>query len=224
MTLSEIYSEIQQRAGDNSLTSTSMRLWVNLAIKQIAARFPWQWNLATKSTDTTTNGTAEITLPTDFKKMFSVRVGDASTTTEPNATEYSFVSYDMKNVDTDGNYYYLNPTNGTYGLIPTPATTGLPVYLKYYKIPDDLTDNVNDVPPFPSNYHELCIFFALKKFWEISDDFNKAIFYDREFENMLEAMLEDNRRSTGQLSRMRDVRELMADNQPKTLNAVELGR
>lgn len=205
MTLSEIRTEVMSRAGDNSLTSTQIDRWVNLAINQAASRGSFAWNIATKSTDTTTNGTREYALPSDFKRMISVKIGTASGTTEPNATELGFVRYEDK--DTGETGFYLNPSNDYYGILPTPSTTGLPIYLKYYQIPTALSATT-DEPPFPTNYHELVIYFALKKYWEVSDDFGKAVYYDREFENMIDQMKTDlMNRAVGSRPRMMDIRE-----------------
>ena len=102
--------------------------------------------------------------------------------------------------------YYLNPSNDYYGILPTPDAT-FPIYLKYYKIPTILSADT-DEPPFPDNYHELVIYFALKKYWEISDDFGKASYYDREFENMIDQMKNDlMNRAVGSRPRMTDIRE-----------------
>ena len=223
MILGQIRQETKDRAGDSSLSLTSIDLWVNLAIKQISERRDWLWNLTTKSTDTTTVDVAETSLPSDFKKMLGLRVGESAGTTEVDATDYSFVDYKSKNVSTAGNYYYLNPTNSKYGIIPTPNATGLPVYLKYWKIPVDISVST-DVPPFPENYHEAVVFFALKKYWESADDFSKSLYYNAEFENMVERMEKDNLRSTGHLTRVKDVRELVGIEHPQRLNSVELGR
>lgn len=215
--------EVQSRAADTSLTSTSIDLWLNLGIKQISRRADWPWNTSTKSTDTTTNGTAEIALPTDFLRMQSVRLGAGTTATEPNATECSFVDYKQKNVFTQGPYYYINPTNAKYGLIPTPTTTGLPVYLRYYNIPSDVSDT-NTTIPIPEPYHESLIFCALKKYWEATDDFEKALYYNAEFENIIERMkLDLLSPSTGKLSRMKDIRELVGRQDPQAPNVVSLG-
>jgi len=156
--------------------------------------------------------------------MIGVRVGDSAAATETNATEYSFIGYNNKNVYTSGELWYLDIEGSEYGLIPTPQTTGLPIFLKYYRIPAALTA-VTDEPPFPENYHELVIFFALKKYWEVSDDFQKVLFYDTEFENTIERMKNDLKvQATGDLGRMKDVRELRTEDQPQKINIVELGR
>lgn len=206
MQLSEIRTEIQARAQDTSLSSSQIDRWVNLAIYQAAARGAFPFSLTTKETDTTTASTTEYTLPTDFKRMLSVKIGDTSSGTEPDAVELGYVRYEDKDVD-GLTGYYLNPTNTKYGILPTPATSSLPIFLKYYKLPAELSATT-DEPPFPQNYHELVIFFALKKYWEISDDFGKAVYYDREFENMLDFMKADlMNRAVGSLPRVADIRE-----------------
>lgn len=224
MTLDQIYQEIQQRSGDTSLTSTQMNLWVNLAIKQWATEdFPDL--ITTNSTGTTTAGTIEYSLPTDYSKILGIRIGGSASTTEVNAKEYSFLKYENKNTPQGtfdgGYYYYINPTNSTYGLIPTPTITGLPIYLKYQKIPADIT-STTDEPPFPENYHELVVFFALKKYWETQDEFDKSIFYDAEYRNMLEKMKTDlMKQSRSQLDRIKDIREFVGQNSPFIKNSIE---
>lgn len=224
MTLSQIRLEVQNRAGDDTLSSSSIDLWVNLGIKQWAARGDWPSIIDIDSTQTTTASTIEYDLPSDFKKMISVRIEASASSGETDATEYSFVRYMNKNVDTTGNYYYLNPTNSKVGIIPTPQTTGLTIFQKYFHIPADIAAGTES-PPFPENYHELVVFFALKKYFEQNDELEKSVYYHREFENMIEQMKIDlTIRSSGQLARMRDIRELTVDNQGQMINSVELGQ
>lgn len=223
MTIQQIRAEVQSRVNDSSLTTPSIDLWLNLAIQDISRRADWPWNTDTKATDTTTNGTAEISLPSGYARMGSVRVGVASTTTEPNSTEYTYVDYDAKNVSTDGNYYYINQTTGKYGLIPTPTTTGLPVYLRFQSVESDISDS-NTTIPIPVPYHEVLIFAACKKYWETADDFGKVLFYNAEYENMVERMKSDLLSpSRGKLPRVRDIRELVGISHPQAPNSVSLG-
>ena len=222
MTLQQIRQDFWNRSNDTSFSSSQIDLWVNLGIKQWAARADWP-SLVTTATLTTTANIAEITLPTDLKRLIGARLGTISTTTEPESTELSFVNYNNKNVDFSGPGYYLNPSNDTIGLIPTPLTSGLPVYIKYFQIPADISA-LTDVPPFPENYHELVTFFALSRYWEGADEFDKKVHYSIEFENMIERMKMDLlKTSIGQLGRMRDIRELANDQQPQVINAVEQG-
>lgn len=223
MTLIEIQSEVKYRSGDTGLSETNINRWVNLAIKQWAARADWPVLISNNSGNTTTASTIEYNLPSDFKKMLGVRVGASSTAIETDSTEYSFVDYKNKNVSASGNFYYLNPESATVGIIPTPATSGLPIFLKYYKIPADIS-TASQEPPFDDNYHELVVFFALKKYAESIDEFDKALYYNAEFENIIERMKSESFvRSTGSLLRMKDYREVMRDNQPQMINGVESG-
>jgi len=217
--LTTLRTEIQERAADSSLTSTVMDRWINMAIKQWATRADWPSNTEQDSTIPTVAGTVEYSLPSDFKKMISVRVGSS----EVDGDEFTFIEYKDKNISTQGMWYYLNPDDATVGLIPTPASVET-VYLKYYEIPADLTV-VTEEPPFPANYHELVIFFALKKYWEVNDDFEKSRYYDVEFEEMIDKMKLDLKvRATGQLKRIKDIRELNSLNNPQGINAINTGQ
>lgn len=220
MQLQEIYSEIQQRAGDNGLTQTQMGFWVNAGIQQWA-KDDYPDTLATDSSNITASGTTEYPLPSDTLKVLSIRVGSSSTATEDDATEYSFVRYENKNVDTTENVYYINPTNGKVGLLPQPTSSGLPIFIKYHATPATLSV-LTDEPPFPKPYHEALIYFALKKYWETQDEFDKSIYYDTEWNRMLEDMKVDLlKQSRGQLGAMRDIRDLQYQNQPWTRNSIE---
>lgn len=224
MQLSQIRLDVQYRAGDSSLSTSNIDLWVNQGIKQWAARADWPSLAATDSTQTTTAGTQEYSLPSDFKRMIGVRVQGSGSTAETDSTEYSFIRYEDKNVSTEGNYYYINPVNDTIGLIPEPDVTGYTIHQKYYQIPADISA-ATDEPPFPANYHELVVFFALSRYWEGGDEFDKKVHYSIEFENMIERMkTELLSRGVGQLRRVRDIRELMVDGQPQMLNSVDLGK
>lgn len=224
MDLTTLRNEIQIRADDTSLTDAKTDRWVNQGIKQWANRADWPSLVTTYELDTTVASTVEYSLEDDFKKMIGMRVGASAGETELDATEYSFINYKNKNVSSTGPWYYLNPSNAKYGLVPTPTTTGLPIYYKYYKIPADLTTGTEE-PPFPENYHELVVFFALKKYWESNDEFDKVLFYDAEYENTIERMKSDLLvRATGQLDRMKDVRELVGTDQPQKINAINIGK
>lgn len=192
-------SEIIARAGDNALTSTQIDRWINLSIKQWATRSSWPENIA-MSTTASVSGTQEYTLPTDIKRALMVKTG----TTEPDASELGYVDFNSKDSAITG--YYLNPVTGMLGIIPTP-TSVQNIYLKYYKTPADLTI-ITEEPPFPEDYHELCIFFALKKYWEMTDDFGKSNYYDSEYENMINQMKIDLPNiAVGSLPVMRDIRD-----------------
>ena len=152
--------------------------------------------------------------------MLSVRVGSS----ELLGNEYTFIDYDDKNKSDQGSWYYLNPDGATIGLIPTPTSVET-IYLKYYGVPDDITSALpTAVPPFPENYHELVVFFALKKYWEVNDDFEKSRYYDVEFEEMIDKMKLDLKvRATGDLKRIKDIRELGGLNDPQGINSINLG-
>lgn len=228
LTIQQIEQEVQVRSGnDTSTTGPTIDRWVNLAIGDVSARADWPWLIATKSTDTTTNGTQEYALPTDYKKMLSVRLGVAASTTEPNATELSFVRYEDKNVTGLNNCWYINPSNSTYGLIPTPTTTGLPVFLKYFKLPATLNGSTTPTGtcPWPSNYDELAILYSLARYWEVNDDLQKMNNYLVQFENLCDRMKTDLfTRATGDLGRMKDYRELLSLDVPNTINQPGLGK
>jgi len=225
MTLAQIISEIQNRAGDSGLTESQITTWVNNFIKELATRTDWPWALTTYETDTTTAATQEYSLQSDFRKMYSLRVGGAGGA-ETEADEYSYVNYMDKNqAISDGVYaYYLNPTNDTYGLVPTPSTTGQKIYQKYYKVPTSLSA-VSTTPDIPESYHTMLINSSLERYWEQEDEFDKALYYNTKVENDIERMRNDVFvDSTGDLGRMKDIRELNALNVPQKLNTTSLGK
>ena len=217
MTLAQIISEVQSRVGGSTTDPTEAQVttWVNLGNDHISNRSDWYWLKETLDTGTTTSGTAEYTLPTDFKRMLSVRVGSAAST-ETSADDYSYVNYADKNLFYDGlasmgdvGYYYINEADAKYGLIPTPATSGYKIYLKYWKTPDTVSA-VSATPTLPVRYHEALVDFALANYWEQNDEMDKAVFYNTKLENWIERMrTETVNRSSGELSRIRDIRETM---------------
>ena len=108
MTLSELRQELKSRSGDENLVASTMDLWFNLGIKQ-TAKENWPDTLAIDSSNTTSTSTNEYVLPSDYSIMLSVRVGNTSSSDETDATEYSFVRYENKNIQAFGNVYYINP-------------------------------------------------------------------------------------------------------------------
>jgi len=227
MIVSELVTEIRNRSGDANITETSVTGWTNTATRLVSTRTDWPFLLMTDDTDTTTSGTVEYTLPTDFRKMFSFRVG-SSTSTEPEADEYSFIGYMEKNkavnsISDSIAGYYINPTNSKYGIVPEPTTTGDKVYQKYYKHPTTVSA-VSATPELPTTYHDIYLDFGLARYWEQEDELDKTVLYETKVENGIEAMKTEFVKSIGQLSRMRDVRELNTLNHPQGLNSVMTGR
>ena len=222
MTLAEIVTDIHSRSGDDTITEAKITGWVNNGVRLIGNRADWPFYLTTDDTDTTTSGTAEITLPTDFRKMFSLRIGG---TTEPNGDEYTFVGYMEKNVAINQlsdsvDAYYINPTNSKYGIIPTPTTTGTKIWQKYYQIPDTVSA-VSATPDLPTQYHDSLSDFGLARYWEEEDELDKTNFFETKFENGIETMRNEMLKSVGQLNRMRDIRELNIKDHPQGFNILQ---
>jgi hypothetical protein len=227
MALSNIVTTVQNRTGDTNISEADVTSWVNEALLFISNRYDWPWTLSAYETDTTTAGTYEYALQSDFKKMYSLRVGDAAST-ELTADEYSFLGYMEKNIaeneTTDGTlYYYINPTNNKYGLIPTPDTTGYKVYYKYYATPTTISA-VSATPDIPTRYNEALVNYALARYWEQNDEFDKVVLYDTKVENTIDIMYRDLIQSVGQQSRIKDVRELNSLQNPQRTNSIMLGK
>jgi len=222
MILSQIVTDIQNRSGDSTISEAKITGWVNNATRLIANRADWPFYLKTYDTDTTTANTAEISLQSDFRKMYSLRIGG---TTEPDGDEYTFVGYMEKNVAINHlsdaiNAYYINPTNSKYGLIPTPTTTGTKIWQKYYRNADTVSA-VSATPDLPTRYHDSLSDFGLARYWEEEDELDKTNFFETKFENGIETMYNERLKSVGQLTRMRDVRELGVQDHPQGFNYLQ---
>jgi len=222
MNLSSIISEVQNRAGDSGLAESQVTTWVNNFIKELATRKDWPWALTTYDTDTTTADTQEYSVQSDFRKMFGLRTGDA-TSTETNSDDLSFIGYIDKNVAIENGIegYYINKTNGTYGIVPNPPTSGYKVYQKYYKIPASMSA-VSATPEIPESYHTMLINNSLEMYWEQEDEFDKTLYYNTKVENDIERMNNEFVISTGDLRRIKDYRELIGTQTPQTLNTTSI--
>ena len=222
MILSQIVTDVQNRSGDSTITETKITGWVNNATRLIGNRADWPFYLTADATDATVAGTADAALQTDFRKMFSVRVGGA---TEPAGDEYLFVGYMEKNIAINQlsnavNAYYIDPTTSKYGLIPTPTTTGDTVWQKYYRNPDTVSC-VSATPDLPTQYHDALVDFSLARYWEEEDELDKTVLYETMVENSIETMKNEMLKSVGQLTRMRDVRELDVQDHPQGFNYLQ---
>ena len=222
MTLSEIVTAVKARSGDSNLSEATITGWVNNALRLISNRADWPFYLKAYSTDTTTSGTAETALQADFRKMFSLRVGG---TTEDAGDEYLFVGFMDRNVainqlSDEINRYYINPTTSKYGLIPTPTTTGTKIWQNYYRTPATISA-VSATPDLPTAYHDTLVDFSLARYWEEEDEPDKNVLYLTMVENGIELMRNEMFKSVGQLSRMRDIRELNILDHPQQVNYLQ---
>jgi len=224
MTLAEIILSIQTRSGDSNITEATITGWVNTALRLIANRDDWSWLMKVDEDDVTVANQQEYALPTDLKKMYSLRVGD-TTSTETTATQYSFLGYGEKNmaINNDVDHcYYINPASSKYGLIPTPAAANYKVFQKYFGYPTTVSC-VSATPDMPTQYHDMLVDFGLARYFEQEDEMDKTVLYETKLENAIEKMKTDFP-ATGYLGRMRDIRELAADNNYQQYNIVGLGR
>lgn len=138
--------------------STDANRAINHAIKFVASQAPWELlgTLRGYTTGTTTSGTAEVALPTDYFQIRKVKYSNDGTTFYW-AEQYTIDQIDVveKNIFHDGaaanpKWWLGGTTSGAYlTLDPTPAATGSYVYFYYVKLASTLS-NDSDTSPLNS--------------------------------------------------------------------------
>lgn len=131
---------------------------------------------------TTTNGTSQYPLPTNFQRLYSVSIVDDVGQTLPLSAEV------INQFDTEppssGQPTVYNIDRTFLRLSPTP-NRAYTVRVRYFRLPAKLV-NPNDVPELPPQYWDLLTSFALWHCYERENDYQAAQYHKARFDEDLE--------------------------------------
>jgi len=199
MDFTTLKDELVNIADDTSITSSNQERWINRAYREIQSRADWWWMLKA-TTDSTVASQQAYDLPTDYRKMFEIRVDDVS---------FAFLDHERRNDrGTNGWTRRYSIFDQQYYLYPTPTASGSSdVDILYYKKPTDLSSGT-DEPDFEDQFHEILLYLALVYYAEKERDLGDAQYFRNQAENMITQMKEFYQKQSGQeWLRFRDIRE-----------------
>lgn len=139
--------------------------------------------LFTAVTTTLSAGTEDLTLPTDFSRLYSL-VCVGSTGQENIALQQITPSdFDALSNDSTGRPYFYDVNGDTLSVYPTPDAS-YDIQLRYWKVPDALSVGT-DEPEIPSVYHHLLVSYSLVKCFERENDYDAAMYHQSRFDTEL---------------------------------------
>jgi hypothetical protein len=193
--LRSMTDEILDEFGDpdeKTLTRTQIKRMLNLAQRKVTLQVIAQYPDYRKqyTTQALTASTATYTLPTRFIGFSRVDVNySGSTATDAYKVEL-FESEAEGLPDTD--YQETDPRiffrANTFGLRPTPTTSGGYAFLWYWDYPEAMTDD-NDEHGLPYGARDTLVAYVLFRLW-VTRDIDKATIYKKEYKDGLEELLE----------------------------------
>lgn len=139
--------------------------------------------LFTAVTTTLSAGTEDLTLPTNFSRLYSL-VCVGSTGQENIALQQITPSdFDGLSNDSTGRPYFYDVNGGTLSVYPTPDAS-YDIQLRYWKTPAELVLGT-DEPEIPPAYHHLLVSYALVKCFERENDYDAAMYHQSRFDTEL---------------------------------------
>jgi hypothetical protein len=177
MNLGQMRAEVLAHGFDTNVYGARINGYLNDGYQGAARRAPYYTNERVAEYQTGSLN-PYLPLPQNFAVLRSVRLPDFST---------ELVAVDIRKIDRATAqqarpvYYALSTANIL--LFPSPDAL-YNVFLRYWTMPSDIAAD-SDVPTLPADYHELCIYWALKRCFAADDDPQMAQYWGNEYEMML---------------------------------------
>ena len=214
MTFLELQQQAAREMDDESIEGDAdMKALINRAYEDVCNEAPWRFLETTPTVGhTTTANQKSYDLPSDFKQMSKLTVGDESPDQD---VEYQPISFaDRKRFTSNawylwGSKYYLNPT---------PTATGTPINLYYLKKVTALSASA-DEPIIPSEFQEIIVTRFNILYKQRDEEYTAAREYMTVYNNLLDKMkailLTPAR---GQMNRILQAREWMSVGNKDTMS------
>lgn len=187
-----------ETAAPSDSTTKAIRLeWMNQAYFNVSRRKNWWWLEATNTSNTNTGATS-YTLPSDYKKIRELKIGniyyDEIPFVDNRIYQGTSAIVSMPYVTHSYKFYIASDQ---YYLLPTDSADGTTHTIHYYK---RLTSKVTDGGTFliPDEYLECVVAYAEARYWLSITQQAKAVVPFQEYEEIVKEMeIENGRRSTG---------------------------
>jgi hypothetical protein len=207
MTYEQLYQLCQRQSGNKDADALEgMKLYLNMAQKDMAARLENWPPLQASSTLSLTDGTEEYALASDFFKMRGRTVRITTDNYERTIPIESYSEFRVKYPETSDDTEstptccYFSPNSETsLRFYPIPEQSYTVAY-DYIKAPSDMT-LTSDTPFFNARWHHILADYALALHFESAYEarYDKANFHRSKYEQEADRAVADLRkRSTGQ--------------------------
>ena len=137
----------------------------------------------TASNTTLPAGTEDLTLPTDFSRLYSLVCLGGTGQGNQELRQRTPSDFDSLDTDSTGRPYLYDVSGSTLSVYPTPDAS-YDIQLRYWRVPATLT-NGTDVPEIPGPYHHLLTSYALVKCFERENDYEAAMYHQNRFDTEL---------------------------------------
>lgn len=149
---------------------------VNQAQQYIAAQTDFR-EFFTSATTALAAGTEDLTLPTDFSRLYSAVALQSGTEGNQTLSPVTPNDFDRLPTDSTGKPQFYDVVGSTISVYPTPDAS-YTIQLRYWRVPDTLT-NDTDVPEIPAEYHHLLTTYSLVKCFERENDYEAALYHQQ---------------------------------------------
>lgn len=193
-TLSDLVSRVQTRIKDTGFSSTTIKQFIDETQLDVFNEYRLPF-MQTTQNYTLTAGVADITngsgLPTNFVQAIDLYITSGG-------LEAVLPFKDVSEVDR----YYTDPADTsthpsnipqfaykygeTINIYPAPASA-YTATLRYYKRPDELTDDA-DVPEIPEEFKELLVVGAAYRVFQVKDNYDKAAILENKYMELLQKL------------------------------------
>lgn len=179
MDLDALVSEVLSHQFAEGQYTTYAKAKLNEGQGYVAAQTDFR-EFFTAVTTTLSAGSEDLTLPTDFSRLYSlVCVGSAG---QENIALRQITPSDFDALDNDstGKPYFYDVNGDTLSVYPTPDAS-YNIQLRYWRTPTEMSAG-SDEPEIPSTYHHLLVSYALVKCFERENDYDAAMYHQSRFD------------------------------------------
>ena len=139
--------------------------------------------LYTAVNTTLSAGTEDLTLPTDFSRLYSLVCLGSAGQENTALSQVTPSDFDSLPTDSTGRPYFYDVVGGTLSVYPTPDAS-YDIQLRYWKAPTEMAAG-SDEPEIPPAYHHLLVSYALVKCFERENDYEAAMYHQNRFDTEL---------------------------------------
>jgi hypothetical protein len=190
-TLSDLVSRVQSRIKDTGFSGTQIKQFIDDTQNDVFNEYRLPF-MQTTQNYTLAAGTADITngsgLPTNFVQAIDLFITTSGlekvipfldiSTVDNEFTDPSDTTAHASNIP-----QYAYKYGETINVYPAPASD-YTVTLRYYKRPDELTDDA-DTPDIPQEFRELLVVGAAYRVFQVKDNYDKAAILENKYMELL---------------------------------------
>lgn len=170
----------------DDVSEATLNLFLNQGYRELSVAFPWPW-LQAEATISTVADQSAYSLPTDYRKLFSVADEDATRTLHRLTPEEALNRWGGNPPSGDEARWYYVWADSIF-LLPVPSSAETGAYRLYYQKSLTVLSADGDTPEFAEEFHLILTHYAIARAWEHEEDFPKAEAADSKFRQATEWM------------------------------------